>query len=319
MGDYTGLERIGKIIPRYIDSRDEAFKKKYSEHFAMSKWREIVGDPIANNVKPVAINNNVLWLLARTTTWQDQIKHMESTILDRMNNRAGKTIVRQICFRRLEGYVNWKSPVYRVRQIKDDQAKARREIRKMQIDDGELAAMKETCAQVKDDDLQRVCLKAMIANRKLRKWRNENKWHPCARCGCLCEEDDVLCSACQSKREADIRRRVRAVLMDMPWAHYGEVREVVPDCTPYIVNDQRALLVQKYAKKIRFEDKDTLDAKFLVMLHRSIQPEQLTEDIISKTLYALRRDLVRPTEFKPFKRQDFMLPHKRKIKKKPRK
>ena len=50
-------------------------------------------------------------------------------------------------------------------------------------------------------------------------------------------------------------------------------------------------MLQKAARKVDPEKIDSIEAKTLVMMYRCIPPEQLTEEIITKTLHRLRNDL----------------------------
>ena len=95
----------------------------------------------------------------------------------------------------------------------------------------------------------------------------------------------------------------RQFLKDMPWARYGDVHAYIP-CSAPMVNLQRVRLVQTLAKRVEVGDTTSLDAKTLVMLYRCVPPEQLTEDLIVRTLYRLRNDLRKPRDFKPRKRYE---------------
>ena len=65
--------------------------------------------------------------------------------------------------------------------------------------------------------------------------------------------------------------------------------------------------MQELARRIEFGDWESLEAKTLVMLYRSLRPEQLTEDIVRRTLYDLRREMAEVTVFRPFpKRSEVM-------------
>ncbi|MBR3458445.1 MAG: hypothetical protein IKH16_09900, partial [Selenomonadaceae bacterium] len=89
-----------------------------------------------------------------------------------------------------------------------------------------------------------------------------------------------------------------------PLARCGELQDYLPGITPYMVNSVRASMVQKLAAHVKLEDMGSMDANMLVMLYRCLPPEQLNEDVIRRTMYSLRKDLAKPTEFKPYKRYD---------------
>ena len=51
---------------------------------------------------------------------------------------------------------------------------------------------------------------------------------------------------------------------------------------------------------------DTMQAKTLTMAFQCVPPEQLTEDLVRRTLYRLRYDLAKPKEWKPVRRYEYI-------------
>ena len=103
---------------------------------------------------------------------------------------------------------------------------------------------------------------------------------------------------------------IRRYMLDLPWARYAQIKETVP-CTPAMVASERSRLVQELGRRIEFGDWESLEAKTLVMLYRSLRPEQLSEEIVRRTLYDLRRDLAKGAVFRPFpKRAEVMAKEK---------
>ena len=91
---------------------------------------------------------------------------------------------------------------------------------------------------------------------------------------------------------------------------YAEINDFVK-CEPSDVNEIRAALVQQWASQIKFDEQKTLKAGKLVMLYRSLPPEQLNEDVIRETLYLLRNMLAKDGEFRPMKRYDYIKKRKK--------
>ena len=128
---------------------------------------------------------------------------------------------------------------------------------------------------------------------------------PCPQCGKLFSGEGV-CPSCACRERRERRRSVRRHLLDLPWARYADIKDHLR-CTPAMVASERTRLVQELARRIEFGDWESLEAKTLVMLYRSLRPEQLTEDIVRRTLYDLRREMAEGTVFRPFpKRSEVM-------------
>lgn len=83
---------------------------------------------------------------------------------------------------------------------------------------------------------------------------------------------------------------MQKLLYDMPWCKYGDIIQE-ENCTEQEFKAIRSNLIQRLAARVSYGDTTSVDAITLVMLYRSIPPEQLNEQVIQKTLYALRYDL----------------------------
>jgi len=308
---HSGLEHFKNIIPHAVHYLGPEFERKYREQFALFQWPKLVGADIARHVHPCGIEHGDLWLTTMSPVWQNQLVYMEKDILDKINTCAGQKIAKKIRFRRYNENISWNTPhdatiVEQNSAAEAERAKRKEQIQKTDLTEAETADIENRCTQIEDDNLRKKFIKAMINGKKAEKWKIANGWHTCADCGTLVEQREKLCLSCQTKREEDIRRRVRQTLTDMPWARPADIKEWVPESTPQIVNNQRSLLVQKYARMLKLEDADSLDAKFLVMLYRVIPPNRLSEQLIRETLYRLRGDLAKPAVFKPIGRAAYI-------------
>ena len=100
-----------------------------------------------------------------------------------------------------------------------------------------------------------------------------------------------------------MEEQIKKLLTELPWLRYPEIKKTI-SCTPGMVDSIRDSLIQQVASKVHLEDVDTLDAYTLVMLYLHIPPENITEELVRKTLYRLRNDLAKPKEFKPFRKSE---------------
>ena len=123
-------------------------------------------------------------------------------------------------------------------------------------------------------------------------------WHPCEECSTLVPSEQRWCAACLRQKREQRAAAIRQVLRDIPWARCKEVQEYVPDCTPKLLNEQRAAMVQQMAASVDASDTASIKALNLVMLYRCLPPEQLTEDEIARSLHQLRFQLRRQEEHK---------------------
>ena len=51
------------------------------------------------------------------------------------------------------------------------------------------------------------------------------------------------------------------------------------------------ILIQRLAGSVDYGDTESMEARTLVMLYRSLPPEQLNDEVVKKTMSRLRRDV----------------------------
>lgn len=62
----------------------------------MSRWREVVGDQIADHSEPLSFEEGVLTVKASSTAWATQLGIMSGQIRHRINEEFGRDIVREL-------------------------------------------------------------------------------------------------------------------------------------------------------------------------------------------------------------------------------
>ncbi|MFW2512628.1 DUF721 domain-containing protein [Demequina sp. SO4-13] len=62
----------------------------------MSRWREVVGDQIADHCEPLTFDEGVLTVKASSTAWATQLGIMSGQIRHRINEEFGRDIVREL-------------------------------------------------------------------------------------------------------------------------------------------------------------------------------------------------------------------------------
>ena len=296
------LEKIDKIIPRWVKSKGPEFELEYRKRWVLTYWRDIVGDVIARNVELMGIRKKTLLYYSASPAWNNEMRLLMPQIVDKMNRFAGCEIIREV-----RQSPRWEKPeagdvlAFRawLRQEEGKMPDFRKERERALLTTEEEDGAKSLAASSEDDELGSLLGQIYRKNLQLRKVKSNHGWVPCSDCGTLTEPGTAqpLCPACRSKRATDMRAAIRQVLTDMPWARPPEVAEYVPGATPKLVAEQRAMLVQKLAAEVDVNDKTSLKAMQLVMLYRVLPPEQLTVDVVDRALYALRFDLHRPKDY----------------------
>lgn len=298
-----GIEQVNTILPKSIHALGPKVEKLYRCHFVLWHWFNIVGETIAAHVHPMGIEHGRLWLYSMDSSWRNEIQMMQTEILQKVNRYAGECLVTEMRFGR-----KWEKPELQgiVQDEEYNEETLKRDIIKENLTDDEMECMKKECSSVEDEELAEHLYYLMIRQKKLMKWKESQSWHPCPDCGTLCPREEERCNVCDRRHRSEVRAKVRHILQEIPWMRYGEIRKQVQESTPYMVNSLRASMVQEMAKTVDFGDFESMAAKRLVMLHRCLPPEQLTEEVMRRTLYYLRKDLSKPREFRTVKRYDYI-------------
>ena len=216
---------------------------------------------------------------------------MKLELIQKINMFIGETVIKNIRFR---GY-SWDE---KEREIEPVPAGPNlgKVLQRVSLAEEEVATVKSSCAIIKDEKLRQQLERLYQKNMKLKKLEQKYEWQPCEKCGILCPPPEKYCHVCEREQREITEEQIRQLLADMPWARYADVYKYIP-CSKEMVNRQRIRMLQKAARKVDPEKPDSIEAKTLVMLYRCIPPEQLTEEIITKTLHRLRNDLPQ-TNFK---------------------
>ncbi len=298
------LETTQKVVPRSIRDFGPEVAREFVRRQVLTEWPKLVGKSIARHVKAVAIEKRALLLYTIEPVWANQIRMMMPDILQKVNNYAGRALIKELRFTR-------RSPSRGegVEVAEGASAAKRREkqsIRQEPVSEEAMARARKTAALTEDEALCEVLLKLSLRREQRKSWQKKEGYHPCPTCTTPIERDRKECLACAGKRKERLRSAVRAVLQDIPWARLKDVQEYVPECTLKLLNDQRSELVQRLAAGVDIRDKTSLAARTLVMLAKSIPPEKLTEEVVTRALYELRFDLYRPPGYKLPKRYEVL-------------
>ena len=296
-----GLETAKSIIPKAIHALGKKQEKEYYAHWVMWHWKEIVGETVARHVRPLSIRGKVLRLYAPDSVWANEMRMMMPQIVQAVNRFAGGDMIKEIQFGSSFSVREDAAPYHVLPERDMGRARARISLTPQAMD-----AVKSSCSGVQDEEISSALSRLLQKHKQLEELRRMDEWHACAACGTLIAPAECLCWACRKKEREALRFAVRSVLRDMPWARFKEVRKFVPACTPKLVNEQRALLVQRLAGDVELANPKSLAAKTLVMLYACLPPEKLTEEAVRRTLYQLRFDLHRPKDYKAPKRYDII-------------
>lgn len=285
------MENLKKILDNYIEHLPS--KKKYKEYFIAFKWKDIVGEEIAKHIQPSGIKFHTLFLTSDSPTWAHEIKYLEEKIIEKINLFAAQKIITEIKF-------SYKQKNYQFEQNKKENTVKNIEKIEPNLEEKAQARLffkRKDRKEIKNADEEKLAklnqkLEHIYANMLAKKrLALEAGEHKCKNCQNLCKKEEEICFSCREKNKAQIRQKIREYLSACPWAKYGEISNYV-QADPRKIESVRLDLLNEWAKKVIINDTTSMNAKKLVMLYKSLKPEELTEEIIKKNLHKLRFDII---------------------------
>lgn len=281
------LEKAEYIFPEMLESMK--LGKEFKQRLVVYNWEKIVGKAIAAHAKPVKLEFKRIFIKTTHPAWAEQLKFMNSQLIHKINAYAKEKVVEELVFTNLA----LKSLAeHDTSNAAEESENIGSELKKIQLSDDKMTYIKNTCQAVTDADLRQSLERLGMNMQKMSVYRQSRRWHKCRseQCQDLCPPEAVYCQACQRRMRQERAARLNELLLDMPWACYKDVLAEV-DCTEQEFKEQRLILLQRLAAKVDYGDNESLNAKLLVMLYRSIPPEQLNEKAIKRTLHQLRYDV----------------------------
>ena len=90
------IERLGEILGKSLQRLN--LEGRLTEYSVWPIWNEIVGPTIARNAQPEKIRHGTLFVKVTAPTWMQQLQYMKEMIAEKLNQRVGKEVVKNIFF-----------------------------------------------------------------------------------------------------------------------------------------------------------------------------------------------------------------------------
>lgn len=87
---------LGDIIEKLM--RAYGLENKMKEYDVIAAWPELMGPAVANRTKEIRIQNGILYLTMDSAVMRDELQHGKQIIIHRVNEKAGKELIRDIWF-----------------------------------------------------------------------------------------------------------------------------------------------------------------------------------------------------------------------------
>lgn len=175
-----GISAIGPLLGERLAGLQ--IEAKIREHTAPLIWAEVVGPQVAGATEVLGVENGVLRIATKSAVWSNELTFYKPDILRRLNARLGSArepVIRDILFQ---------NRGLRRKEAREEEAPLAptpEELDDIELSPGELATIEAGVGGITDDTLRARLRAVRIADARLRTWRLDSGWLPCARCGDL--------------------------------------------------------------------------------------------------------------------------------------
>ena len=90
------MERLKDILDLSLKRLNLA--NRIADYGVWPIWNETVGTAVARNAQPEKIRNGTLFVKVTSPTWMQQLQYMKEMITEKLNQRLGREVVRNIFF-----------------------------------------------------------------------------------------------------------------------------------------------------------------------------------------------------------------------------
>ena len=87
-------EKLSNILSDLVTTRD--WKKGIAEGTLFTKWREIVGNEIADHCEPITLFEGRLTIKAESTSWATQLRLITPDLLKNIRSRSEGALVEEL-------------------------------------------------------------------------------------------------------------------------------------------------------------------------------------------------------------------------------
>jgi predicted nucleic acid-binding Zn ribbon protein len=87
-------EKLSNILSDLVTTRD--WKKGIAEGTLFTKWREIVGNEIADHCEPITLFEGRLTIKAESTAWATQLRLITPNLLKNIRSRSEGALVEEL-------------------------------------------------------------------------------------------------------------------------------------------------------------------------------------------------------------------------------
>ncbi|MBC7863267.1 MAG: DUF721 domain-containing protein [Bacteroidia bacterium] len=88
---------IGELLGKFV--KENKLDSGLQEVEMISKWKEVVGDYMANHTSEIKINKGILFIQMNSPACREELLYRKTQLIDEINRLFGKKIIFEIVIR----------------------------------------------------------------------------------------------------------------------------------------------------------------------------------------------------------------------------
>ena len=157
------MNSIGSALEDAL--RGLKYNAKLKEHLVLEVWDEVVGEYIAKQTQPESIRDNKLFVRVSTLPWIRQLESLKQMIIERLNRRVGKRVLKEVQFSlgEIPGHKDIKA------------MDSHRKWLDIELDKSYLESINKDLIHIRDPETRDALSRIIIKDAKLRSFREDQE------------------------------------------------------------------------------------------------------------------------------------------------
>ena len=250
--------------------------EQYKLNTLVHKWRDVVGDVIADHTKIVSIKPPDMVISADNSMWMQELQMQKRRIIEAINKYYRQEVITDIRFiMKRQSYV--KVEINTSLTIPDEQIITKRiNFANIVLSKEDVDAIDKSLEQTDNEELRAAFRKVQITARKREIYLEQHGYHRCKRCGMHMESKRDICPTCEYELHRKHIKDIKSVIRKYPYFKYSDCQQFIQCTFPDFAEAMRES-IYFYLDKIYKGSINRRHMFMVAMLITHKKPDELTD------------------------------------------
>lgn len=250
--------------------------EQYKLNTLVHKWRDVVGDVIADHTKIVSIKPPDMVISADNSMWMQELQMQKRRIIEAINKYYRQEVITDIRFiMKRQSYV--KVEINTSLTIPDEQIITKRiNFANIVLSKEDVDAIDKSLEQTDNEELRAAFRKVQITARKREIYLEQHGYHRCKRCGMHMKSKKEICPTCEYELHRKHIKDIKSVIRKYPYFKYSDCQQFIQCTFPDFAEAMRES-IYFYLDKIYKGSINRRHMFMVAMLITHKKPDELTD------------------------------------------